>query len=111
LTIRRAADLFDVPRSTLQTRRNGTTERAITRANCHKLTELEEKSLENWISMDDRGIAPRHELVRDMANLLLSQRSKGPSIAVGKNWVTKFIKRKPELDTRYTRRRDYRRAL
>ena len=112
LSVRRAARIFEVPETTLRERRSGITERATTRANNHKLTQLEEESLEKWvISMDDRGTAPRHELVREMANLLLSQRGKAPPVRVGKNWVTNYIKRHLELDSRYTRRRDYQRAL
>lgn len=112
LSVRRAARIFEVPETTLRERRSGINERATTRANNHKLTQLEEESLEKWIiAMDDRGTAPRHELVREMANLLLSQRGKTSLIRVGKNWVTNYIKRYPELDFCYIHCRDYQRAL
>jgi hypothetical protein len=71
-TIRQAADQFQVPRSTLTRRLRGTTNRAETRPNSYKLTEIEENSLLQWIlSTDDRGGAPRPSTVREMANLLL----------------------------------------
>ena len=63
-TIREAARRFDVPDRTLRRRLAGHTSRSTTRANNHKLTQLEEESLKKWIlSMDTCGIAPRHDLV------------------------------------------------
>ena len=47
--VRVAARVFDVPESTLRTRLKGSTNRAVTRANSHKLTEIEEESLKKWI--------------------------------------------------------------
>lgn len=62
--IREAARRFNVPRSTLSTRLQGVQNRANSRANSHKLTEIEEQSLQNWIlSLDDRGAAPRPSTV------------------------------------------------
>ena len=45
VSIRAAAKLYNLPRSTLQTRAYGIVSRADTRPNSHKLTELEEDSL------------------------------------------------------------------
>jgi hypothetical protein len=70
--VRKAARCFDVPESTLRSRLRGVQHRAISRANSHKLTELEEETLQKWIlSLDDRGAAPRPTTVRETANLLL----------------------------------------
>jgi hypothetical protein len=44
-SIRQAAERFQVDRSTLTRRLRGTTSRAETRPNSHKLTEIEEESL------------------------------------------------------------------
>ena len=44
-SIRAAAKLYNLPRSTLQTRAYSIVSRADTRLNSHKLTELEEDSL------------------------------------------------------------------
>ena len=60
--------------------------------------------------MDSRGAAPRQPHVREMANILLAERGSTPIQTVGENWVYKFIKRQPELITRFSRRYDYRRA-
>ena len=110
-TIREAARLFNVPRTTLQRRLAGHTTRAETRANGHKLTEIEEESLVQWIlSMDSRGAAPRPATVREMADLLLAARGSTPVQTVGENWVNKFVKRHAELSTRFSRRYNYERA-
>lgn len=42
-----------------------------------------------------------------MANRLLSARD---APRVGKNWASNFVRRRPELRTRYSRKNDYRRA-
>ena len=106
-----AARTFDVPRSTLRRRLNGIQDRAISRANSHKLSEIEEESLQKWIlSMDSRGSAPRPSTVREMANLLLEKRGTTPVISVGENWVTNFVKRHPLLSSRFSKRYNYERA-
>ncbi|KAJ5267711.1 hypothetical protein N7478_010519 [Penicillium angulare] len=110
-TIREAARRFQVPEATLRRRRSGVQNRVTSRANSHKLTEIEENSLQKWIlSMDLRGSAPRPSMVREMANLLLQQRGTTPVLSVGENWVTNFVKRHPDLSSRFSRRYNYERA-
>ena len=93
-SIREAARQFNVPHTTLSMRLRGITNRSNTRANSHKLSELEEQSLLKWvISMDSRGAAPRHPQVRDMANILLAERGSTPIQTVGEKWVYNFIQR------------------
>jgi hypothetical protein len=106
-----AAKTFGVPRSTLRDRLTRVQNRAVSRANGLKLTEIEEESLRKWIlSMDSRGAAPRPSTVREMADLLLAARGSTPPPSVGQNWVTKFVKRHSDLSTRFSRRYDYQRA-
>jgi hypothetical protein len=110
-TVRAAARVFNVPESTLRSRLKGSTNRVETRANSHKLTEIEEESLQKWIlSMDSRGAAPRPSSVREMANLLLAARGSTPVISVGENWVTNFVKRHPILSSRFSKRYNFKRA-
>ena len=110
-SIRETARRFNVPESTLRTRLRGTTNRAETRPNSHKLTQIEEKSLKTWIlSMDARGAAPRPSMVREMANLLLKKRGSTPIYTVGEKWVYNYTHRHPELKSRFSRRYDYQRA-
>jgi hypothetical protein len=110
-SIREAARRFNIPNSTLSTRLNGVQNRAISRANSHKLTEIEEESLQKWIiSLDERGAAPRPSTVRETANLLLAARGTIPVQTVGEKWVYNFVKRHPNLSTRFSRRYNYERA-
>ncbi|EKV05399.1 hypothetical protein PDIG_83780 [Penicillium digitatum PHI26] len=45
-----------------------------------------------------------------MANVLRSHRGINPPSTVGKNWVTNYIKRHPNLSSRFSRRYNYERA-
>jgi hypothetical protein len=111
-SIRAAAKLYEIPRATLQTRAHGVVSMVERRHPRHKLTQLEEDSLTEWIiSMDTRGAAPRPATVAEMANILLAARGTSPSPTVGKNWPSTFIQRRDELRTRFSRRYDYQRAL
>ena len=107
-----AATRFGVSYTTLRNRARGRTSRVDIRANNHKLTQLEEDSLVQWIfSMDSRGAAPRPSTVREMANILLTARGSTPLPTVGVNWVSTFINRCEELRTRFSRRYDYQYTL
>lgn len=61
------------------------------KANCLKLTELEEEVIVQYIlNMDTRGFAPRLAGVEDMANYILESRG---GRRVGKLWAHRFVKR------------------
>ena len=110
-TIRQAAKQFQVPRNTLARRLRGTTNRAESRANSHKLTQIEEEILQQRIlSLDSRGAAPTQAHVREMANILLAKRGSTPIQTVGEKWVYNFTQRRPELKARFSRRYNYQRA-
>jgi hypothetical protein len=70
------------------------------RANCHRLTQIQEDSLVQWIlSMDRRGAAPRPSQIQDMANILLTNTSLNQFQPIGKNLVSSFVKRHDEIKT------------
>ena len=57
--LRHAARNFDVPFSSLQTRRAGTTSRRDTKPKSMKLTATEEEAIKQYIlELDSRGFAP-----------------------------------------------------
>src|SRR5450755_2665771 len=112
--IREAARSYDVLYTTLRRRiRERPTRRDTRPTNC-KLTILEEETLVQWIlSMDQRGLAPRPDAVRQMANLLLGKRSNSksdPNSQIGQKWVYNFVQRHQVLQCRYNRKYDYQRA-
>ena len=108
------AQAFDVPSRTLMKCLNGVTSRKESIANGRKLSDIEETTLSRWIlDMHHHGLPLQISNVRYLAQLLLSARMK-PSNAenttIGELWVNRFIKRHPELKSKYTRPYDYQRA-
>ena len=108
LSVRRAAQIYQVCRKKLGRRQQGIQSRSDTMTNSRKLSDLEEQKLVEYIlDLDSRGFSPRVSGVEEMANLLRVDRDASP---VGKRWAGNFIKRHPELKTRSFRRYDYQRA-
>jgi hypothetical protein len=64
--------------------------------------------------LDTRGFPPRINAVRDIADLLLTARTKSDLLTipptVGENWARKFIDRHDTLKTKFSRKYDYQRA-
>jgi len=107
-SLRRAAAVYSVPRTTVRDRRAGRRSRRDCEPNSKRLTKLEEEAIvERILEQDLRGISPSKLLVQDMADRLLRARDAEP---VGKNWVDNFVKRTPELQKRWTRPYDRQRA-
>ncbi|KAM5529819.1 hypothetical protein BFJ63_vAg17750 [Fusarium oxysporum f. sp. narcissi] len=108
LSLRRAAKIYEVNFSTLYRRNSGMQARSECIPNSRKLSDLEEQIIVQYIlDLDSRGFPSRHRDVEEMANRLLADRNASP---VGKRWAINFIKRQPELKTRFQRRYDYQRA-
>ena len=108
LSLRAAAKLYEIPFSTLRDRHAGRPARHGLPANSRRLTDSEEKAIVQYVlELDARSFPPRLCGVEDMANQLLRVRDAPP---VGKLWAHNFVKRQPELRTRYSRRYDYQRA-
>jgi len=108
LSIRAAGEIYNVNKNTLRNRRDGKPARRDVPANSRKLTDLEEKTIVRYIlELCARAFHPRLSYVEDMANRLLRERDTPP---VGVRWAHNFVKRQPELRTRFTRKYDYQRA-
>ena len=106
---RHASKAFDVPRTTLRERRNGTLARRDCEPNRKKLSKLEEAAIvARVLELDARGIGATRPMVAEMANDLLAARREGP---VGINWVDRFNARTPEIKLRRSRPYDRQRAL
>ena len=107
-TLRRAATTYSVPLTTLYDRYHGRQSRRDIQPNCRKLTDLEESVIVRYIlDLDSKGFPPRLCGVEDMANRLLAERNAG---RVGPRWPSSFVKRQPQLVTRFNRKYDYQRA-
>jgi hypothetical protein len=107
LSVRRASKIFNVPHTTIHYRQQGVPARRDIPSKSRKLTDLEEQTVVRYIlDLDSRSFPPRKSGVEDMANRLLELRG---GERVGVNWVTNFVRRHPEIQTRLTRRIDYQR--
>ena len=111
---RAIAHSYDVPNTTLHYRIHGRPTRQNAQISNRKLTLTEEETLVQWIlSMDGRGLPPRIATVRRMANVLLAERVRSSSDSppsVGEKWVQRFVQRHPDLESKYSRKYDHRRA-
>jgi hypothetical protein len=106
---RRAAAIFNAPKSTIHYRRAGRRPQRDCEPKSKRLTILEEEAIVQRILDESlRGVPPSKAHVRDMADRLLKERGGNPT---GKNWVDNFIKRTPELRTRWSRPYDRQRAV
>jgi hypothetical protein len=109
LSLRAAARIYSVDHTKLRRRRRGKQSRRDIPANSRRLTDLEESVIVQYIlDLDSKGFPPRLSGVEDMANRLLAERD---ARRVGINWASTFVKRQPELTTRFNRKYDYQRAL
>jgi hypothetical protein len=108
LSLRHAAKVYKVSLTSLYRRRNGIQSRRDTIPKSRRLSDLEEQIIVQFVlDLDSRGFPPRLCGVEEMANRLLADRDAAP---VGKRWASNFVKRQPELKTRFQRRYDYKRA-
>jgi len=103
-SLRRAANAFSVPSSTLTDRYNGIAYLPDRRNGRYKLTSTEEQTIVRYIlDLDSRGFSPRLCEVADMADKLLTARGAEP---VGKHWAERFVTRSGELKMAFTRAKD-----
>ncbi|KAJ3537253.1 hypothetical protein NM208_g6395 [Fusarium decemcellulare] len=108
LSLRGAAKLYQVKHSTLFDRYNGIQARVNTIPNSRRLSDLEEQILIYFIlDLDSRGFPPRLRGVKEMADQLLADRD---ALPVGARWAHNFVRRHPDLKTRFFRKYDYQRA-
>lgn len=109
LTLRRAAKLYLVDHRRLSDRQSGIRSRRDISANSRKMSNLEEDVLAEYIlDLSARGFPPRLGVVEEMANRILVTRQGNP---VGLRWAGNFVRRRPDLRTRFQRKYDYKRAL
>ena len=109
LSIRAAAKIYNAPYTTLADRMKGRTPKTDYRPVARSLTEIEEDVIvQHILDLDSRGFPPAIEGVREMADYILASRG---APRVGKQWPYRFIKRRDELRTRFSRAYDFQRAL
>jgi len=113
-SVRALAYTYEISYTTLMHRSRGISARSVSLPTNCKLTMTEETTLVQWIlDMEKRGMPPTKAFVYQMAELLLAERLTDltrPKPIIGKNWVQNFVRRYPELQSKYNRKYDYQRA-
>jgi hypothetical protein len=108
-SLRRAAEAFNTPRSTLTSQYNGISYRPAARNGRHKFSATEEQTIVQYIlDLDSQGFAPQLCEVADMADKLLAVRGGEP---VGKCWAECFVTRSAELKMAFNQAKDCQRIL
>ena len=111
LSIRAAAKIYNIPRSTLYELLQGISSRRSLPANSRKLTDSEENvTIQYILDLDSRAFPPRISGVKNMANRLLAERDVSGASRVRTNWASNFIKQQPQLRTRLNRKINYQRV-
>lgn len=107
---------YGIAGSTLNDRWKGARGRREAHSEQQKLPPMAEKALERWCQqLDDWGFPPRMDMLREMANILVRQRAEqegDPRLAVlGKNWITRFLDRYPDLAGKFSTQIDRQRVF
>jgi len=93
---RAAAKAYGIPRTTLQDRLKGATDRVSGHQHQQRLSPEQEESLVEWILNEDaRACPPSHARVREMADRIL--RMNGDLQPVGQLWIPHFVRRNPRV--------------
>ena len=106
-SLRRTAEAYNIPLTTLRRRLAGGVSRALAHESQQLLTIAEEKAVVRWIyRLEEFGFPPRTQHVKEAAALL-----KGPTWTdkVGKNWITNFLHRHPDLVSKFSSQFDKKR--
>lgn len=91
LGIRIATNIYQVDRTTLGRWQRGIRSLRDSAPKSRKLTDLEEKTIVQYIiNLDSHSFPPRLIKVKDMANRLLADRD---APRVGPRWASNFVKR------------------
>lgn len=108
-SIRACATSHGVDKSTLSRRLKGGITRQQAREEQQTLSPIQEDLLKRWIlDLDLAGAPPSFAQVREFAGLI-SQASGGHS-SVGVNWIQRFLKRHPEVQSKVGKPIEYLRA-
>jgi hypothetical protein len=114
---RACANVYDISEAILRQRVKGIRAPCDTVPRSRKLTTTEESTLiEKILSMDQHGLAPTYDTVRQMANLLLQKRSsqnqenQATLPTIGQHWAYNFVQRYKALKSKYNYKYNYQRA-
>lgn len=104
------AEVHGIAKCTLRDRLKGGKSKKGCRVDHQIWTPAEENAIKGWIlKLDDWGFPPRQQYVKDMAlDFLKSHGIASPKL--GKNWLSRFLNRHPDLSSKFCTRLDKQRA-
>jgi len=107
-----AIESFEVKRCTLYHHFAGTTKNMVEAyERQQRLTNQEEKAIVKWcFCHDDIGFPPRRDMVKDMVVCLERKRSGSEPPPIGKNWMSRCLKRHSDLALRLSTQPERQRA-
>ncbi|OLN80949.1 hypothetical protein CCHL11_10420, partial [Colletotrichum chlorophyti] len=101
-SVKKAASVWGVPRSTLQYRIRGSQARGIAFSDLQRLPPIQENQLAEWIRIQALiGRPPTHQQLKGIAERMLQVR--GDTRPLGRNWVQAFIRRNPSIKVQRAR--------
>lgn len=110
MSMRASAEAYGIPWTTLRDRLKGAEPRRAAHKSQQILSDYEEGTIVRWCErMDDWGFPLRLSLVKEMAAYLVRKREIGRTL--GKHWLERFLKRNPNIKSRFASRLDRQRAL
>jgi hypothetical protein len=106
-SLRATANIYDVSFETLRERHLGVPPRKETIPNSRNFTNNEEEVLlRKVLQLSADRFPPQRAIVEEIANTMLRTKNLSSPQRVGTNWVTNFVKRRPELSSVYNRKFD-----
>lgn len=100
-SIRKAADINAISYSTLQRRFHGAQDRVAAHEAQQLVTAAEERAIVRWIyQLELAGFSPRIDHVRE-AVMILRDSPNNLDQVIGKNWITRFLNRHPDLVAKF----------
>ena len=117
----KAAQAHDLRKSSLGHRRNGRRSRQVAHHDQQIFTPAAEKAIVRWIlKLDDYGMLPRVDYLTDAVMELaknegsrqvqVGSQPRAQTNLIGKNWITCFLNRHPELALKFVSHIDRQRA-
>ena len=112
-SIRKAAEHYGISHATLSRQLNGSKPCIQAHADQQLLTPAEERSIVRWIlQIEEWGFPPRLAHVKEAVALLRGVRFAeqiDANVSPGKNWITRFLDRHPELVAKFSSQFDKKR--
>jgi hypothetical protein len=105
-----AAQAYSLSKSSLGHRKNGRQSRQKAHEDQQLLSPAAERAVVRWCTqLDDYGFPPRLDILLQLVRSLVTK-EQGLEQDIGKNWITRFLNRHPEVAAKYASRIDRQRA-